>query len=218
MAEVLLPGLMPEEWRALVAACWATKPEDRPTVAQLQHQICSLQQRLRASRCTTSKAQNASQTSHTGELTTHEPTLSGSAAAAASQPVVLPKLLQGLNRWMPSPSMIHVPYAPERTSTNGKLVSSMQSLDTPLTETNTAGDGDTAAVHAGLRRGDSASETYWSWTAGLKGRSAALSAAFSKGVADVSAKTVDVMQQLADSQLSAKSANNKGSTGGVVLV
>ena len=159
MAEILLPGLTPEEWQALVAACWAAKPEDRPTVSQLQHQICSLQQSLRGSRASTGhRSQPALSASHTGLMTRHEAAPPGTAAAgSAGRPVVLPKLLQGLDQWMPAPSIVHTPTASERTGADGQSVHSMQSSNSAVAGSEAARAGSIAAVHAGRlppRRGD----------------------------------------------------------------
>ena len=209
MAEILLPGTMSEEWRSLVAACWAAKPEDRPTVSQLHHQICSLQQSLRGSRATTAhRFQPPSSPSESGLMTRNEAAPPGTtAAASADRSVVLLKLLQGLDQWLPAPSIVHIPIAPERVSVDSHSVHNMQSGDCAVAGREAAKDGGIAAVHAGRqppRRGDSASDGSWSWRAGFKGRSEAISAAFSKGIAEVSAKTAHVMQQLADTQLSAQ--------------
>ncbi|KAL3138439.1 hypothetical protein ABBQ32_006231 [Trebouxia sp. C0010 RCD-2024] len=218
MAEVLLPGSMPEEWRPLIATCWARQPEDRPTVYNLQHHILSLQQHRRASRAaTTGRAHSASAPSANAAPTRGEPTPSAYADAAAGhggggQPVVLPKLLQGLDQWFPAPSGAYMPLAPEPegTSTSGQSVRSLQRGDSALAESTAAGDESIAAVHTRRMRpsrGDSARGGSWSWAATLKGKSAALQAAVKKGIEEASAKTADVMQQLADSQLSAKCGN-----------
>lgn len=225
MAEVLLPGLMPQEWRALVASCWAPKPEDRPTLPKLQRHLVGLQQRLRASRATASRGQLApGPPSCTGLPSRGEPSPSSSAAVGAGRPVVLPKLLQGLDQWMPAPSVLFEPLASESTSMDGQSVHSMQRLDRAEAERAAAGEarGSIAAVHMHARRlppsrGDSASDSSWSWAASLKGRSAAVQAAVSKGMADVSAKAAHVMQQLADTQLSAKSGNTDTTSGSALF-
>ena len=209
MADILLPGLMPEEWRALVAACWGAKPEDRPTVCQLQHQIGSLQHSLRTLRATDGKrSQPAPSASHTDLVTRPGPTPAGTPAAAnAAWPVVLPRLLQGLEQWMLAPSIVHTPTASERTSVDGQSVQHMQSGGSVVAGREAAKDGNIAAARAGRlppKRGDSASDDSWWWKAGIQSRSEVISAAFSKGVAEVSAKTAQVMQQLADTQLSAQ--------------
>ena len=195
---------MPEEWQALIAACWAVKPEDRPTVCQLQRQICSLQHSLRGSRAANgTRSQPRESSSHTGLMIRPQATPPPGTAAAASA-VVLPKLLQGLEKWMPTPSIVHMPTASERTSVDSQ---SVQSCDSTVAGSEAARDGSIAAVWAGRlppKRGDSASDDTWSWRARLKGRSEAVSAAFNKGIAEMSAKTAHVMQQLADAQLSAQ--------------
>ena len=212
MAEVLLPGLMPEEWQALIAACWAAEHEDRPTVCQLQHQIGTLQHSLKASRATVRpRSQPPSSPSHTGLITRPQATpLVSAAAAGVGRPVVLPKLLQGLDQWMPAPSILHMPTASERTVPVGQSVHSMQSGDSAVAGSQGVRGEGIAALNAGRlppKRGDSASDASWSWKAGFKGRSEAISVALSKGIAEVSAKTAHVMQQLADTQLSAQNGS-----------
>ncbi|KAL3143095.1 hypothetical protein ABBQ38_003368 [Trebouxia sp. C0009 RCD-2024] len=223
MAEVLLPGSMPEEWRAMIATCWASQPEDRPTVSYLQHHLMSLQHRLRASRAATaSRAHLASAPSCNAVPTRDEPTPSAypdnaTPGGDAGQPVVLPKLLRGLEHWFPAPSVVYVPLAPEPegTSTSGQSVHSLQRGDSALAASEAAGGESIAAVHERRvppSRGDSARGGSWSWAATLKGKSAALQAAVKTGMEGVSAKTADVMQQLADSQLSAKSGNTESTS------
>lgn len=208
MADILLPGLMPEEWRALVATCWAAKPQDRPTVRQLQHQISSLQHSLRASHAATGlqRCQPALPASRTDRPTRYQAALSGTAAAAAgaSQPVGLPKLLQGLDQWMLVPSVVYMPIGAEEPTADEHQ---KQEGDNTVFASEEASNGGLAVVHGGRlppRRGDSARDSLWSWKAGLQGGSGAISAAFSKGIAQVSEKTASLMQQLADAQLSAQ--------------
>ena len=112
--------------------------------------------------------------------------------------------MQGLEQWMPTPSIVHMPTASERTSVDSV---SVQSYNSTVAGSEAARDGSIAAVRAGRlppKRGDSASDDAWSWRARLKGRSEAVLAAFNKGVAEVSAKTAHVMQQFPDTQLSAQ--------------
>ena len=201
MAEILLPGLMPEEWRALIAACWATKPQDRPTSRHLQHQISSLQQSLRKPRAAT--GQLASPASRHDMPARYQAAASGTSAAAGgvSQPLVLPKLLQGLEQWMPVPSVVYSPIDSEQPTSDEQ---SEQGGDSTVVASEGASEGGIAAVHGGRlppRRGDSARDSFWSWKAGLQG-GGAISAAVSKGIAEVSEKTASLMQQLADAQLS----------------
>ena len=219
MVEVLLPGLMPEEWQSLIAACWAAKPEDRPTVCQLQHQICTLQQSLKASRASVGpRSQLPPSPSHTGLMTRPQAAPLGTAAAAgtagaaagAGGPVVLPKLLQGVDHWMPAASILHMPTASERIVPDGQSVHNMQRGNLAVAGSEAVRGETIAAVHAGRlppKRGDSASDGSWSWKAGWKGKSESISAAFCKSIAEVSAKTAQVMQQLADTQLSAQSGS-----------
>ena len=172
MAEILLPGLMPEEWRALVAACWATKPQDRPTVSHLQHQISSLQHSLRAVHAATGqKRQLASPASRTGITAARDQAASSDTAAAggASQSLGLPKLLQGLDQWMPVPSVVYSPIDSEQPTSDEQ---SVQGGDSTVVATEGASEGGIAAVHGGRlppRRGDSARDSFWSWKAGLQG-------------------------------------------------
>ncbi|KAL3143102.1 hypothetical protein ABBQ38_003375 [Trebouxia sp. C0009 RCD-2024] len=221
MAEVLLPGSMPEEWRAMIATCWASQPEDRLTVSYLQHHLMSLKQQLRASRAATASRAHllASAPSGTAAPPRSEPTPSGAAAAdnataggGGGQPVVLPKLLQGLDHWFPAPSVVYMPLAPEPEGPSPSRQSGHSLLrgDSALAASEAAGGESIAAVHERRvrpSRGDSARGGSWSWAATLKGKSAALQAAVKKGFGEASAKTADVMQQLADSQLSAKCGN-----------
>ena len=219
MAEILLPGLMPEEWRALIVACWATKPLDRPTVSQLQHQISSLQHSLRGSHAATGhqRCQLAPPRMGTDRPARYQAASSGTAAAAAggvSQSLVLPKLLQGLDQWMPAPSIVYMPIGQQKPIFDEQ---SEQGSDSTVVATGGASHGGLAAVHGGRlppRRGDSARDGFWTWKAGLKGGSGAISAALSKGIAEVSARTASVMQQLADTQLSTQN----GSTQSAALV
>ena len=202
MAETLLPGLMPEEWQAQVAGCWAAKPQDRPTIHQLQHQISSLQQSLRGSPAASGhKYQAALPASCTGMPARVQAASSATAAAvSASQPWVLLKLLQGLDQWMPMPSVVYAAIGPDKPAVDGQSEHTVAASEGGT-------DGGIAVVHGGRlpsRRGDSASDSFWWWSTGLQRGPGAISCTFSKGIAEVSAKTASVMQQLADTKPSAQ--------------
>ena len=202
MADLLLPGLMPEEWRALIAGCWAPNPDDRPSVTQLRHHICTLQQKAQTAR--THMRQSFPTALSSCTTPSRQP-----AASDASQLLGLPKVVteiaklprQSSNAYMPVPSASSI-------SSSRQSCGSMQASHKVLGHAQ-AVEGDAIAavpsVRLPVRRDDSAQESAsWSWKSGFRGMSAGFAAAVSKGVIDVTAQSAEVVQLWADSQLSAK--------------